>query len=89
MLAFTNRSANLSPPLQQFWNPISLSVVLAWLRISRDAIAMSSHAHKLARAPHSNMAASKGVKPLLKAAKAAVGKKDYQEVSRICQVSLH
>ena len=35
----------------------------------------------------SAMASSKAVKAQLKAAKAAVGKKDYQEVSRICQVS--
>jgi hypothetical protein len=35
------------------------------------------------------MAASvKGVKAQLKAAKAAVGKKDYNEASRICQVVL-
>ena len=40
-------------------------------------------------APRTNMAASvKAVKAQLKAAKAAVGKKDYNEVSRICQVEL-
>ena len=31
---------------------------------------------------------SKAVKAQLKAAKAAVGRKEYQEVSRICQVRL-
>ena len=30
--------------------------------------------------------ATKGVKSLLKAAKAAVGKRDYHEAARICQV---
>ena len=40
-------------------------------------------------APTARNMASKGVKSQLKAAKAALGKKDYQEAERICQVCVH
>ena len=57
--------------------------------ISRGAIAMIKPRPQPGASPHTNMAASvKAVKAQLKAAKAAVGKKDYNEVSRICQVVL-